>query len=205
MDLLIGTSNTGKLGEYQMLLGSVPLRLLSLKDVGLGHMDVAEDATTLEENARLKVVAYSQASGLVTLADDTGLFVDALGGAPGVYPARYGGPGLTMAQRRQKLLGELNGVPDEWRTAEFQCIIAVADPVNGADYHVKGICPGHIAQEEREGGSGFGYDALFIPQGYDLPWSLVPMDEKNRISHRGQAAKLIVPILEKIIQQHGGS
>ena len=102
MDLLIGTSNTGKLGEFQELLVGVELRLLSLKDVGLGDMDVEEHATTLEENAALKVKAYSEASGLVTVADDTGLYVDALGGQPGIYPARYGGPGLTPKDRRQK-------------------------------------------------------------------------------------------------------
>ena len=113
MDLLIGTSNAGKLGELQELLGDVDVRLLSLNDVGLGDMDVAEDATTLEENAELKVKAYSQASGLVTLADDTGLFVDALDGRPGIYPARYGGHGLTPKDRRQRLLGELQDVPAE--------------------------------------------------------------------------------------------
>jgi XTP/dITP diphosphohydrolase len=204
MDLLIGTSNPGKLGEYEELLTGLTLRLLTLRDVGLGDMDVPEDATTLEENAMKKALAYSQASGLVTLADDTGLYVDALDGRPGVYPARYGGPGLTMGQRRQKLLGELEGVEDGRRTARFECIIAVADPRTNQQYSVKGVCPGRIAQEEREGGSGFGYDALFIPQGYDVVWSLVAMDEKNSISHRGQAAKLIVPILDKIASTNEG-
>ncbi len=203
MDLLIGTSNPGKLHEFEVLLGELPLKLLTLKDVGLGDMDVEESATTLEENASLKVRAYSQASGLATLADDTGLMVDALGGAPGVYPARYGGPGLTMQQRRQKLLGELVGVPDEQRTARFACVIALADPRNDMLTTVRGVCEGRIAQVEDEGGSGFGYDALFIPQGYDIPWSRVPMEEKNRISHRGRAAQLIVPVLEKLIESDG--
>ena len=103
MYLLIGTGNTGKFDEYRTLLRGQPIHVLSLQDVGLADMEVAENATTLEENALLKVKAYSQASGLMTLADDTGLFVDALDGAPGVYPARYGGPDLTMQQRRQKL------------------------------------------------------------------------------------------------------
>src|SRR5687768_8861385 len=128
MDLLIGTSNKGKLGEFEMMLAGLPLRLLSLSDVGLGDMDVEETATTLEDNARLKAEAYAKASGYLTLADDTGLYVDALDGRPGIYPARYGGPGLRMAQRRQKLLGELNGVADEKRTATFVCIIALAVP-----------------------------------------------------------------------------
>lgn len=198
MDLLIGTSNEGKLREYQELLTELDARLLNLKDVGLADMEVAEDATTLEENAGLKAWAYARASGLVTLADDTGLFVDALGGAPGVYPARYGGPGLTMQQRRQKLLNELKRVPDHQRGARFKCVIALADP--GRDWltTVKGECEGRIAQAEAEGPAGFGYDALFIATGYDRPWSQVSQAEKNAISHRGQAARLAISILKEI-------
>lgn len=198
MYLLIGTGNTGKFDEYRTLLRGQPIHVLSLQDVGLADMKVAEDATTLEENALLKVKAYSQASGLMTLADDTGLFVDALDGAPGVYPARYGGPGLTMQQRRQKLLGELQGVPDPQRTARFVCVIALADPLTEEHHSVRGVCEGGIAQAESEGGSGFGYDALFIPQGYSVTWAHVPLEEKNRISHRGQAARLIMPLLWSI-------
>jgi XTP/dITP diphosphohydrolase len=198
MDLLIGTSNEGKLKEYQELLAELGARLLSLKDVGLADMEVAEDATTLEENASLKVRAYAAASGLIALADDTGLFVDALGGAPGVYPARYGGPELTMHQRRQKLLGELTGIPDERRSARFVCVIAIADPQDDEITTVRGVCEGRIAQAETEGGSGFGYDALFIPTGYDLPWSQVPMAVKNTISHRGQASRLAMAVLKRL-------
>lgn len=198
MDLLIGTSNVGKLGEFRELLIGVELCLLSLKDVGLGDMDVAENATTLEENAELKVRAYSQASGLVTLADDTGLFVDALGGAPGVYPARYGGPGLTPQQRRHKLLGALQGISADQRTARFACVIAVAHPLTGEIASVRGVCEGQIALEEEQGSSGFGYDAIFIPKGYDMTFSSIPLDEKNHISHRGLAAALIIPVLRRM-------
>ncbi len=198
MDLLIGTSNAGKLGELQELLGDVDVRLFSLKDVGLGDMDVEEHATTLEENAELKVKAYSQASGLVTLADDTGLFVDALGGLPGVYPARYGGPGLTPQDRRRKLLGALEGVPAEQRTARFACVIAVANPHTGETTSVRGVCEGQIALEEELGGGGFGYDPVFIPKGYDMTFSRIPLDEKNRISHRGLAVELIIPVLKRM-------
>ncbi len=197
-DLLIGTSNPGKLREYEELLAGLPLRLMSLKDVGLDTMEVAEDADTLEANASLKALAYARASRLLTLADDTGLFVDALGGAPGVYPARYGGPGLTMAQRRHRLLGELTGVPDAQRTARFVCVIAlgVGDEVT----QVRGVCEGRIAPVDDEGGEGFGYDAIFIPQGYTVSWSHVPMAEKNRISHRGQAAQAILPTLRGLVK-----
>ena len=201
MDLLIGTSNAGKLDELQELLGDVAVRLLSLNDVGLGDMDVAEDATTLEENAELKVKAYSQASGLVTLADDTGLYVDALDGRPGIYPARYGGAGLTMQDRRQKLLGELQGVPFEKRTARFACVIAVANPRTGETTHVRGVCEGHIALQEEVGRGGFGYDPVFIPNGYDVTFSSIPLDEKNRISHRGVAVQMIIPVLRRMANE----
>lgn len=196
MDLLIATTNPGKVREYEILLAGAPLRLLSLKDVGLAEMDVDESGATLEENASIKAKAYARASGLVALADDTGLFVDVLDGAPGVYPARYGGPGLTMPQRRARLLSELAGVPDEQRTARFACVIAVADPRADALQLVRGVCEGRIAQaDDPDGREGFGYDAIFISAGYDVPWSRVPEEEKNRISHRGQAARLAIPIL----------
>lgn len=198
MDLLIGTSNAGKLHEFEVMLAGLPLRLLSLNDVGLGDMDVEETATTLEDNARLKAEVYAKASGYVTLADDTGLYVDALDGRPGIYPARYGGPGLTMAQRRQKLLGELAGVAASERTAAFACVIALARP-GGEVSFVKGVCKGSIAEAESGGTGGFGYDPIFIPEGYTLTFSQIGEDEKNRISHRGRAAELIVPILEKLI------
>lgn len=199
MDLLIGTGNAGKLGEFQELLVGVDVRLLTLKDVGLGDMEVAEDATTLEDNAELKVKAYSMASGLVTVADDTGLYVDALDGAPGIYPARYGGPGLTPQQRRQRLLSELQGVPPEKRTARFICVIAIANPRTGELTHVRGVCEGHIALEEDLGVNGFGYDPVFIPQGYTMAFSRLSAEEKNRISHRGLAAVQMIPILQRMV------
>jgi XTP/dITP diphosphohydrolase len=199
MDLLIGTSNTGKLHELQVILGDLPVQLFTLKAVGLGDMDVEETATTLEDNARLKAEAYSKASGYLTLADDTGLYVDALDGAPGIYPHRYGGPGLTMADRRIKLLSELDGVPAEARTARFVCVMALANPTNGEVTFVTGTCPGHIAQAETDIGIGFGYDPVFIPEGYIQTFSQLSETEKNRISHRGLAAEQLVPILREMI------
>ncbi len=199
MELLLGTSNAGKLNEYQVLLAEVPVRLLNLRDVGLADMEVDESGDTVEANARIKALAYSRASGLLTLADDTGLMVDALNGAPGVHAARYSGPGLTMAQRRARLLAELARVPDEQRTARFVCVITLANPQTGELVSVEGTCEGHIARYEVEGEHGFGYDALFVPVGYTMPWSQIPMDEKNRISHRGQAARKIVPHLRRLL------
>jgi XTP/dITP diphosphohydrolase len=198
MDLLVATSNPGKLREYETLLAGLPLRRLNLRDVGLEKLAVEESADTVAANAELKALAYVRASGLLTLADDTGLMVDALGGAPGAYPARYGGEGLTMGQRRQKLLRALNGVPDEQRTARFVCVIVLAYPQTMTTTIVTGVCEGRIAQVEEEGGHGFGYDAVFIPKGYDVPWSQMPLEEKNRVSHRGEAARQIIPVLERL-------
>ncbi len=200
MKLLIATSNAGKVREYQTLLGDLPITLLSLADVDLAAMEVAENATTLVGNAGIKAQAYAAAaSGLPALADDTGLFVDALGGEPGVYPARYGGPDLTMQQRRQKLLTALGDTPLEERTARFQCVIALAQPQIETVQTVEGTCEGRIALAEDEGGSGFGYDAIFIPNGYTVSWSRVSIAEKNRISHRGQAVQKMIPIIQRLL------
>jgi len=201
MDLLIATTNAGKLREYDLLLADISLRRLSLTDVGLDKLAVEESGATVADNATIKALAYVRASGLLTLADDTGLMVDALGGAPGAYPARYGGEGLTMAQRRRKLLADLGDIPDEQRTARFICTIVLAYPQTLTTVTVTGACEGRIAREDDEGGHGFGYDAVFIPRGYDLPWSRIPMEDKNRISHRGQAARQIIPVLEHIARK----
>jgi XTP/dITP diphosphohydrolase len=198
MDLLIATSNPGKLREYETLLAGLSLRRLSLHDVGLEKLAVEESADTVARNAEIKALAYVRASGLLTLADDTGLMVDALGGAPGAYPARYGGEGLTMAQRRQKLLKELEGVPDEQRTARFLCVIVLAYPQTMTTTMATGVCEGRIAQVEEEGGHGFGYDAVFIPTGSNAPWSQMPLEEKNSVSHRGEAARQIIPVLARL-------
>ncbi len=198
MDLLIGTGNAGKLAEYRVLLAEAPVDLLGLQDVGLLDMEVDEDGATLADNAQLKARTYARASGLVTLADDTGLMVDALGGAPGIHAARYGGPGLTMAERRQKLLDALAGLPDAQRAARFMCVIAVAVPGDEAVVTVEGVCEGRIAQQEMPGEHGFGYDSIFIPQGYTLPWSRISPEEKHRISHRGRAARQILPVLRRL-------
>lgn len=200
LDVLIGTSNPGKRGEFAELLAGLPLRLLTLNDVGLAGMDVEENGGSLEANSLLKVRAYSAASGKLTLADDTGLYVDALGGEPGIYPARYGGAELTMPQRRQKLLNALAGVPDEQRTARFVCVIALAGPPLAEPLTVRGVCEGRIDQQEDTGGrGGFGYDPLFIPQGYTQTFSGLSAEEKNRVSHRGLAAAQMREVLTRLV------
>ncbi len=199
MELLIATSNPGKVHEYRILLGDLPVQLRSLDDVGLAGMDVEESGTTLEENATLKASAYSQASGLYALADDTGLFIDALNGEPGIYPARYGGPDLTMPQRRAKVLTGLDGVPDAERTARFRCVIALGQPPDGAVQLVDGVVEGQISHVEDTATGGFGYDPIFVPQGYTQSFSALPIDEKNRISHRGIATERMLDILRGIV------
>lgn len=160
--LLVATQNRGKLREYQRLL--TDYTLLTTADAGLGDYDVEETGATFAENAILKARAYLQASGLITLADDSGLAVDALDGRPGVYSARYGGPGLDDAGRRAKLLADLRDVPDDRRTARFMCVVAVARPGVDEVLQVEGRVEGRILHAER-GTGGFGYDALFQPDG----------------------------------------
>lgn len=200
MDILIGTSNPGKLHEFEVLLAGLDVRLLSLQDVGLDGLDVPEDGTTLEANAAHKARVYAEASGLPTLTDDTGLFVEALGGAPGIYPARYGGAGLTMAERRRKLLAALAeaGAGEGARAARFECVIALCQPQTGEVITVRGVCPGRIALEEAHGDGGFGYDPVFIPDGYTQSFSQLPETVKNAISHRGRAAQMMVTELRRL-------
>lgn len=198
MELLIATQNKGKVKEYQRLLAGVDATVIGLADVGLGDLDVEETGTTFEENALLKAKAYAEASGKIALADDSGLVVDALDGRPGVYSARYGKPEFDDAGRRAYLLEEMTDVPLEQRSARFRCVIAVYNPETEANYTVDGACEGTILTEERDAGKGFGYDALFQPEGYDKTFGELAPEEKNNISHRGVAAKKLPDILSKL-------
>ncbi|MEO1664728.1 MAG: RdgB/HAM1 family non-canonical purine NTP pyrophosphatase [Chloroflexota bacterium] len=198
MDLLIATQNRGKLREYRAIVANLDIDVLSLEDVGLGKLDVEETGETFEANAELKAAAYAQASGRLALADDSGLCVDALDGAPGVYSARYAGEGATDADRRAKLLGALKDVPDEQRTAYFMCVIVVFNPEKQTPYVSLGKFTGRIAHEESDGQYGFGYDPIFIPDGYDVTLADIEPDEKNRISHRALAAQQMRPVLERL-------
>lgn len=193
IDLLIGTSNPGKVREYATLLAEVPARLLSLRDVGLESHDPDEPFPTYAENAAHKALSYARASGLLALADDSGLEVDALDGRPGVYSARYGGGG--DRGRYLKLLDEMKVVPDSARGARFQCVVALADPVSGQVELGSGECHGRIAHAPGEGNNGFGYDAVFIADGYDVCFSALPPEAKHAISHRGRAVRALIPRL----------
>lgn len=198
MDLLIATQNQGKLREYRRILADSNVHILGLDDIGLSDLDVEETGTTFAENAALKAKAYGAASGILTLADDSGLMVDALNGEPGVYSARYGKSNFDDAGRRQHLLENMHDVPADKRSARFKCVIAIYDPATKQTYAVDGTCEGQIMFEERDAGKGFGYDALFQPTGYTKTFAQLRTDEKNRISHRGQAARQVPEILAQL-------
>jgi XTP/dITP diphosphohydrolase len=196
--LLIATTNRGKLQELLPLLVDLPLRLITPHELGL-LLAVEETGTSYAENARLKAEAFAQASGLLTLADDSGLEVDALGGAPGVYSARYAGGNATDAERRARLLGALREVPAP-RPARFRCVIAIAQP-DGTTTYFEGVCEGEILLEER-GTHGFGYDPLFFVPDYGCTMAELPPAVKNQLSHRARAAQAARPFLHKLTTDH---
>ncbi len=183
--LLVATHNVGKLAELRELLRGVPFELVSLSDVGI-EVDVDETGETLEENAELKATTYARLSGLTTLADDSGLEVDALGGAPGVHSARYAGPGATDADRIAKMLKDLAPHSQPW-TARFRCVIAIASPDGETEVH-GGACEGVIISEPR-GDNGFGYDPAFLFPEHNRTMAELSDAEKNAVSHRGIAAR----------------
>lgn len=188
--LLIATSNQHKLAEYHALLGDLPFDLRSLTDVGITD-EVPETGTTFRENARIKAEAYSRQSGLLTLADDSGLEIAALNGAPGVYSARYGG--VTGAAQLDLVLKQLEGVPFHERLARFVCVIAIAAPGIDTQF-VEGTVPG-VIEFVPKGNHGFGYDPIFYLLDRGVTMAELPPDEKNRISHRAQATVKARPVL----------
>ncbi len=192
--LLIATHNNGKVREFYRLLGDAPFSLTSLEEQGISD-DVEETGTTFQENAILKAQAYSKLSGLLTLADDSGLEVDALEGAPGVYSARYGGEDLTDEGRVELLLHNMRGVPWNLRSARFRCVIAIAQP-QGEVRTVEGAVEG-IIQYEPVGDGGFGYDPVFLLPHKGVTTAQLPLDEKNALSHRGQAARKAAGLLQE--------
>ncbi|MGF1506990.1 MAG: RdgB/HAM1 family non-canonical purine NTP pyrophosphatase [Anaerolineae bacterium] len=190
--ILVATGNPGKLAEYTHLLADLPVEWHSLTDLGI-RADVEETGTDFEANALLKAHEYGRRANMLTLADDSGLVVDALGGEPGVHSARYGGPGLDDAGRWRLLLDNLRGVPDEKRTARFVCTIAAVAP-NGEAIITEGTLEGRIAHEGR-GEHGFGYDPVFYLPERGVTLAELPPAQKNAISHRANAAAALRPYL----------
>ncbi len=193
--LLLATNNQGKVREYRSLLGDIPCELVTLAEQGIRTV-VDEEGKSLEENARLKATALAAESGLLTLADDSGLWVDALDGEPGVMSARYAGESASDSDRCNYLLSRLKDVPWERRTAAFKCVIAVATP-DGVVEYCRGECPGFVTFEPK-GKRGFGYDPLFYLPEFDKTMAELPAEIKNRISHRARAAGQVPKVLEKL-------
>lgn len=188
--LLIATTNKGKIKEISHILGD-SIKALSLNDVpGLCELDVEENGKSFKENAFIKAMAYAQNSGFVSLADDSGLEVEALNGEPGVKSARYAGIGAGDDAIVNKLLMEMKNIPSEKRRARFVCEICVSDPISKENIFSRGECAGHIAFEPK-GKNGFGYDPVFIPEGYKETMAQLSPDLKNSISHRAKALRAL--------------
>jgi len=191
--LLLATTNRHKVDEFRVIFARLPFTLFSLADIQL-DMDVEETGTTFLENAELKARTYAQISGMLSLADDSGLEIDALGGAPGVYSARFMGADTSYKERFRAILEQLQGLPQEQRTARFRCVISLAEP-SGYCRSVEGVIEGVIADAPR-GTNGFGYDPIFLLPELGRTTAELPPEHKNRISHRGLAAEKARQLLE---------
>jgi len=193
--VVVATRNKHKVGEILELLPGLKLKLKVLGDFS-GAPEVEEDGETLEENAAKKARSAALFCGLWSLSDDTGLYVDALGGAPGIYSARYAGPDCSYSDNNRKLLSELAGLPPEQRKARFCCVVALASPA-GSVITVEGRLEGSIALSA-SGGNGFGYDPLFLPDGSVKTLAELSPAAKNSISHRAAALRKIEPYLVRL-------
>ena len=194
-ELLLGTNNQAKVREYRSLLQNIPFELVTLAERGITTV-INEAGGSLEENASLKATVLAEKSQLLTLADDSGLEVDALGGEPGRLSARYAGEGASDRDRINYLLSRLKGVLWPERTARFRCVIAVTTP-GGVVEVCSGECRGFITFEPR-GNEGFGYDPIFYLPELDKTMAELPLRIKNQVSHRGQAAREARPVLERL-------
>ncbi len=219
MTLVFATTNPGKLRELRRLVEGLPVRIVSPEDLGRPLPEVVEDGRTFEANAEKKALACARATGMHALADDSGLRVDVLYGMPGVRSARWSegetgasemGPGTSRAARDEanndKLLRALDGVPDELRGAQYEAVLVLAGPDGSVVGTVTGVCRGRIGHERR-GKNGFGYDPLFIPAGgpntpapplAERTMAELTADEKDAISHRGEAFRQLRPVIEKL-------
>jgi XTP/dITP diphosphohydrolase len=198
--LLVATRNQGKMEELAELLAGVDVLWTSLSELeaaGIAIEPVAETGDSFQANAVLKAEGYARQTGLLTLADDSGLEVAALGGAPGVYTARYGGEELTSEERYRYLLAQMRGVGEAERGAQFRCVVALASPA-GLLATAEGSVPGRIAQRP-SGSGGFGYDPVFLVEEQGQTMAELPAAVKNRISHRARAVTAIKPALLRIL------
>lgn len=192
--LIFATGNKDKMKEIREILGDLPVEILSMKEAGI-QADIEENGKSFEENALIKARAVCRLAGEMVLADDSGLEIDYLNGEPGIYSARYMGEDTSYKIKNQNLIDRLAGVPDEERTARFVCAIAAAFP-DGRECVVRGTIEGMIGYEER-GENGFGYDPIFYLPDRGVSTAELSREEKNSISHRGNALKKMKELLKK--------
>lgn len=197
--LVLASRNKGKIQELKELLSDLPVEIVGV-DAYPDLAEVEETGSSFRENAELKAKTVALATGELTLADDSGLSVDVLGGEPGVYSARYGQPGWTDRDRYEYLLEKVKRFPFEKRTARFVSAIALYDPATSTMETVEGSVEGLIA-DEPTGNNGFGYDPLFFLPEYNQTMAEIPETEKNRISHRARAMQQIKPILRRVLSR----
>lgn len=192
--MIFATGNENKMKEIREILGALPLEILSMKEAGVSA-DIVEDGKTFEENALIKARAIFKLAGEMVLADDSGLEIDYLNKEPGIYSARYMGEDTSYHIKNKSLIDRLEGVPDEKRTARFVCAIAAVFP-DGKELVVRGTVEGIIGYEEK-GENGFGYDPIFYLPERGCTTAELPPEEKNSISHRGNALRLMKELLER--------
>jgi XTP/dITP diphosphohydrolase len=193
-EIIFASHNAGKIAEIKQMLSPFGIVVKTAADMDLP--DVEETGTTFTENSLLKSTTIAKITGLPCLADDSGLCVDALNGAPGVYSARYA-PNRDFGKGMDKLLAEMEQSQNKSRAAHFSCVISLAYP-NGEHFSFEGRVDGQIAKEKMLGAQGFGYDPLFIPDGYDCSFAQMSHLEKNKISHRGRAMKKLLAYIENL-------
>lgn len=196
--LVLSSNNIHKIDEIGRILEDLPIEVLSKRDIGLENLEVIEDGTTLEENSKKKAIALSEKTEYMVMADDSGIFVEALNGAPGVYSARYSGDDGNDEENNKKLLRELKDVPLEDRRGSFLTVIALVTEDKEV-FTVKGECKGHIIFEPK-GSNGFGYDPLFVPDRYDKTFGELDSEVKNKISHRAKALEEMRKLLIRLIE-----
>lgn len=200
--IIAASANAHKIKEIKAITKKFGMDVVSRDEAGVPPFEIVEDGQTFEENSYKKAFAIMQASGETTIADDSGLMVDYLGGAPGVYSARFAGDHCDDERNNQKLLGMLEGLADSERTAKFVSVITMIFP-DGQTLVARGECPGRII-EMPTGENGFGYDPLFVPDGYDKTFAQLSEEEKNAISHRARALQKLEELLaerERLLQE----
>ena len=197
MRIIFATGNEGKMREIRMIMADLGMEILSMKEAGLSA-DVTENGTTFEENALIKAKAIAALCDDLVLADDSGLEIDALNKEPGVYSARYLGEDTSYHVKNKNLIDRLEGVPEEERTARFVCSIAAVMP-NGEAYVEKAAMEGRIGYEER-GENGFGYDPIFVLPEFGKTTAELSPEEKNQLSHRGKALRMMKEKLKEVLQ-----